>query len=81
MYNNKNTRNGEAIVGSRIKDQENNNQGDKVQAPLDVPASAARGYITDMLEELCTVAQQSGQEDLYILLKLTTQATRNTLVD
>ena len=56
-------------MGIRTKDQ-----GDEVEARLDVPASAARGYITDMLTELCAVAEQSGQEDLLVLLKLTTQA-------
>lgn len=59
-----------------------NEQGDKIQdklgAKVDIPASAARGYITDMLAELCTVAQQTGQEDLHVLLKLTTQAARST---
>ncbi|MCF6220105.1 MAG: hypothetical protein L3J65_03245 [Robiginitomaculum sp.] len=43
-----------------------------------VPANAARDYITDMLQELCTVASQSGQEDLHVLLKLATQAARNS---
>ena len=51
-----------------------------LEANLDtcVPAHAARTYITDMLQELCEVAAQSGQEDLHILLKLTTQAARNS---
>lgn len=43
-----------------------------------IPANAARDYITDMLDELCIVAAQSGQEDLHILLKLTTQAAKNS---
>ncbi|MCF6274695.1 MAG: hypothetical protein L3J05_02910 [Robiginitomaculum sp.] len=43
-----------------------------------VPANAAREYITDMLAELCTVAAQSDQEDLHVLLKLATQAARNS---
>ncbi len=43
----------------------------------DIPASAVREYISDMLAELCVVAKKGGQEDLYALLKLTTQAARN----
>ena len=43
-----------------------------------IPASAVREYISDMLAELCVVAKQGGQEDLHALLKLTTQALRNT---
>ena len=43
----------------------------------EIPASAVRDYITDMLAELCVVAKQGGQEDLHILLKLTYQAARN----
>ncbi len=42
-----------------------------------IPPSAAREYISDMLAELCVVAKQGGHEDLYVLLKLTTQAVRN----
>jgi len=42
----------------------------------EIPSGAAREYITDMLAELCVVAEQCGQEDLHILLKLTHQAVR-----
>ena len=42
-----------------------------------VPANAAREYIADMLNDLCAVAKQSGQDDLHALLKLTTQAVRS----
>ena len=49
--------------------------------PAAITADAARGYITDMLVELCTIAKQSGQDDLHGLLKLITQAARNTVKD
>lgn len=55
----------------------NENKGTH-DSSTDIPTSAARGYITDMLAELCTVAEQSGQEDLHVLLKLTAQAALNT---
>ena len=55
----------------------NTKQENEVQAIAEIPASAARDYIADMLAELCAVAEQSGQRDLHILLKLTTQAARN----
>jgi len=45
--------------------------------PHGIPASAVREYIADMLGELCAVAEQSGEQDLHVLLKLTTQAVRN----
>jgi len=43
---------------------------------VEIPASAVREYITDMLAELCVVAKQGEQKDLHILLKLTHQAAR-----
>ncbi len=48
------------------------------QSPRDIPARAVREYIADMLAELCRVAEKNGQDDLYVLLKLTTQAVRNS---
>jgi len=44
-----------------------------------IPATAARGYIKDMLDELTIIAEESGQQDLYILLKLASQAARNVI--
>lgn len=52
-----------------------------INATKNIPKSAARDYITDMLAELCDVAERSGQEDLHILLKLTTQAARSATID
>ncbi len=46
-----------------------------------IPPQAARSYITDMLGELCQLAQDTHQKDLHILLKLTAQAARNTSAD
>lgn len=57
------------------------NKGLEANLNIGIPGNAARDYITDMLQELCIVAEQSGQEDLHILLKLTTQAARNSKAD
>ena len=41
-----------------------------------IPSGEAREYITEMLAELCAVAKRAGQEDLYMLLKLTHQESQ-----
>ena len=56
-------------------------QAEKLNLPNNIPTDLARDYIIDMLVELCNVAEQSKQEDLLVLLKLTTQATRNATSD
>lgn len=56
---------------------EANNQIEVEPDQLAIPSPAVREYITGMLAELCRVAEQDGQEDLHILLKLTHQAVEN----
>ena len=41
-----------------------------------ISVGAAREYIADMLGELCALAQQSGQQDVEALLRVTHQAVR-----
>jgi IS4 transposase len=41
-----------------------------------ISVGAAREYISDMLNELCAIAEQSGQKDVEALLRVTYQAVR-----
>ena len=56
-------------------------RAESLNLPNDIPTDLARDYIIDMLTELCSVAEQSKQEDLLVLLRLTTQAARSATSD